>query len=638
MVSSVLAGMGVALAFTVYVIASGWRSNIQKARKTGLPYIIVPIHPFNPAWQLTFWFWKPLIMAFPKSWWEGWLFVLLPNWEYVTRQEHFKRLGSDSFVVASPGDLTMFTNDADAIHQITMRREAFPKDVARYGVLAMFGSSVLTTEGSVWRMHRKVTSASFNEKNAAHTFAEAIRQTRGMIDLYFRMEGGTANSTKTITTLEHDTMTWALNIIGYVGFGLRLLWPGQELPEGTDPKLVKYGSHDPPPGFSLTFGESLAGVLDSIVTLLVVNWGLLKLLPFSFAKKAHVAKEDYLKYMAEFLHDKMEDVQAGSPPKDGMDIMGQLVRSKYGKGDGKDGQAKLEDSEIIGNAFIMTLAGHETTANTLHFTLLELANNPLAQRRLQKDVDRLFGDSDPSTWDYEKNVNAMLASHIGACINETLRMIPAVTQVPKIVSADSDQALVVGGEKRVLPAGMGITLVALCAQRNPHFWPTKPSERTGAATDLDDYDPERWYRVDSSRGGDSEEAEDEGEDYGGFKGENTSASMFRPARGSFIPFSDGPRSCLGRRIAMVELIAALAVIFQKYSIELAVDAWASDEQVAAMGAQERRQLYRRAQDKCRATIDEATTVITLKLNGGKHVPVRLVRRGSERFVRDEALL
>jgi cytochrome P450 len=352
--------------------------------------------------------------------------------------------------------------------------------------------------------------------------------------------------------------------------------------------------------------------------------------------------------MSEFLHDKVEEAQRGGSPREGMDIMGQLAQSqtKSSSNGSKTGSAfSLSDSDIVGNAFIMIVAGHETTANTLHFALVELANNPATQRRLQRDVDALFGGADPATWDYDKSINALLASHVGATINETLRMMPPVTGIPKVTAPEGDQTVIIDGRTHVLPPGVAISLVAVCVQRNPRWWPTRPSERTGAKTDLDDFLPERWYRTaqgdDEGGVGKMEQTEnsvieDKG-DYGGFQGSDVSASLYRPVRGSYLPFSDGPRSCLGRRIAMVEMGAVLAVIFQKYSIELAVDEWAGDGEVEAMGAEERRSVYKKAQDKSRDTIRQADSVLTLKLHGGKYVPVRFVERGRERFVSDPEL-
>jgi hypothetical protein len=80
-------------------------------------------------------------------------------------------------------------------------------------------------------------------------------------------------------------------------------------------------------------------------------------------------------------------------------------------------------------------------------------------------------------------------------------------------------------------------------------------------------------------------------------------------------------------------VAVLAVIFQKYSLELAVDEWAGDDEVSKMSDEEKRRLYKLAQDKARRTIRSATTQITLKLHEDPgFIPVRIVHKGEERFI------
>lgn len=180
-------------------------------------------------------------------------------------------------MLVSPGKMILLTDNAEAIHQVTSKREAFPKPTHSYSILSQYGDNVLTTEGAVWRMHRKVTSASFNEKNAALVFKESIYQTKGLISQWLGPDG---LGNKTINSLEHDTMSLMLNIIGYVGFGLRLLWPGQTLPPGTDTKLAKYASLDAAEGHTMSFVDSLANTLDHILILLLLpKWLLSKRSP-----------------------------------------------------------------------------------------------------------------------------------------------------------------------------------------------------------------------------------------------------------------------------------------------------------------------------------------------------------------------
>ena len=344
---------------------------------------------------------------------------------------------------------------------------------------------------------------------------------------------------------------------------------------------------------------------------------------------------------------KVVETRAGDHCE-GMDLMGSLVRStmtdqngtvKDSQGlaeKGQVGQFTLSQTDILGNAFVLIIAGHETTANSVHFALMMLATAPGSQRRLQKEVESIFGNTPPEEWDYDSCINKCLGGMIGAVLNEELRLMPPAISIPKSVRKDQDQTIVIEGKKHVLPKGALINLNTVAVHRNPKYWPSRgPSKLSGRPNDLDDFIPERWLMKDGTRSGiDTLDQSDSGEeDFGGFTGESSAAELFRPARCSFIPFSDGPRSCLGRRLAQVEVVAVLSVIFQKYSIELAVDRWATDEEVEKMSKQERIELYKKARQRAEETIKTATTRITLKLHEGEtFIPVRVVRKGEERFI------
>lgn len=359
--------------------------------------------------------------------------------------------------------------------------------------------------------------------------------------------------------------------------------------------------------------------------------------------------------MRELVKDKKEDLQKGVPKTDEhMDIVGALVRAKdeqqkqqdVRKTDTISPGLQLTEDHIISNAFIMMLAGHETSANMLHFAMVLLAAHPSSQRAMQADLDRLFpdGDEEPTGWRFENCINDLLTSIPGAVLNETLRFIPPVVVIPKQVSPAHDQVLRLNGgnAEHVLPAGTTVSITVVSAARNEKFWP--PNE--AGESDVHEWIPERWFRASSSpspvetartrveesrAAADDDATDDEGDGL-----ETTSAGaerpMFRPVRGLFVPFSDGARSCLGRRIARVETVTALAVVFRKYSMELAVDEWADDEAVDRMNDKERADLYGKAIARCMQTLETATSTLTLKLPKDKCVPIRVVRRGKERFV------
>ncbi|KAI1380675.1 cytochrome P450 [Hypoxylon crocopeplum] len=633
MISTILMLLGAAVSYCTFNIIYGLRANIAAAKRSGLPYFVVPISPWNRIGQIFNNIWVPMYKLLPRKFWQDIEPILNLQWQYVENHKIFTKLG-DAFLIVSPGRVICFTENAEALHQVTSKREAFPKPTEAYAILGQYGQNVVTLEGAAWRMHRKITSASFNEKNAALVFKESISQTHGLINLWLGPDG-TGN--KTFKTIEQDTASLMLNIIANIGFGLKILWPGQEFPADADPRLAKYATQEPPEGHTMSFVNALARTLDYLILLLVVPKQILKIAPSKHAKQALEAETNFVGYLNEFLQEKIEDVRKGNNTE-GLDIMGSLVRTSYGdeqvSASGKKGPqiAKLSDSEIIGNAFINIVAGHESTANVLHFALVELATNPASQRRLQQDLDNIIGDADPTTWDYEANINPLLGSMAGATINETLRLVPPVVDIPKMVSPTQDQPITIDGVQYLLPRKATIGMVVIASQRNPRYWPTKPSKITEAETDIDDFVPERWFQTELTKGDGAAVEGADTEDLGGFAGSDTSAQLYRPPRGAFIPFSDGARACLGRRMAIVELISALAVIFQKYSIELAVDEWASDEKIAGMSKDEKAKTYKMAQQNSRETIKGATSMITLKLHGTNHVPVRLVRRGDERFV------
>jgi cytochrome P450 len=139
---------------------------------------------------------------------------------------------------------------------------------------------------------------------------------------------------------------------------------------------------------------------------------------------------------------------------------------------------------------------------------------------------------------------------------------------------------------------------------------------------LEEFNPERWLKLPIIYNPISTNSSTE---------RATGTRLYVPQKGAFIPFSDGQRACIGKRFAQIEILGALAVIFSEHSVELAVDEWASDEVVATMGKSEREVVWAEAEKNARSLLrDKVVSIITLQLRGA-HIPVRFVRRGTERF-------
>jgi cytochrome P450 len=265
--------------------------------------------------------------------------------------------------------------------------------------------------------------------------------------------------------------------------------------------------------------------------------------------------------------------------------------------------------------------------------MIELALRPASQRALQDELHSIFNDAPSESWDYESSINVLMGGMCGGVLNEQLRLMPPVIGIPKQVSDASDAAITIKGSKYMLPAGAKLSLAPSAAHRNPRYWPTQPSIRTDLDNDLDDFRPERWL-IRSTDDHDSGSANSSNDEFAGPTCDSSQTRLFRPVRGSYLPFSDGARACIGKRLAQVEMMAILAVIFQNCSVELAVDQWASDEEVSQMSKEEKIAVYEKAKENARAIMKTATARITLKLHspGPTFIPVRVVRKGSERFI------
>jgi cytochrome P450 len=333
--------------------------------------------------------------------------------------------------------------------------------------------------------------------------------------------------------------------------------------------------------------------------------------------------------MDELYELKKSQVASGNTAA-GMDLFEALIR---GSGILDEKTTSLQKSDLLGNAFVLMLAGHETTANTLHFSLIYLAMNWGSQKRLQEDIEKIMQGKPTQEWTYEEDFPKLFGGMTAAVMNETLRLLQPIVNIPKSTAPGRPQQLTLNGEQYTIPGGTHIFL-SCAVHRNPKYWPVSTESSTAEGVrDVDCFRPERWL-VNAKNGDDFVDINYDEEDLRGPSGEDTSSQLFKPEKGAYIPFSDGFRSCIGRRFAQVEVLAVLAVIFAQYSVELAVDDFASDEEIERMpkGGEERRDIYQKACDRADYFLKKkVASIVTLQLRGVS-IPIRLVRKGEERFI------
>lgn len=192
------------------------------------------------------------------------------------------------------------------------------------------------------------------------------------------------------------------------------------------------------------------------------------------------------------------------------DALGLLVSARDEQGNG------FTDQELIDEAKILLFAGHDTTASTSAWMLIELLRHPQTLERVRAEIGN---GSDPLTVDVLRN-----QPYLDAVIKETLRL---HSQVPIALRGVHEGFDFAGFS--IPPRWTAMLLPSFTQLRDTYF------------TDPDTFDPDRFLEPRN---------EDAAHPY------------------AFVGFGGGPRSCLGAGVAQMELKALFTKLLRRFDIKL----------------------------------------------------------------------
>ena len=158
-----------------------------------------------------------------------------------------------------------FVADAEAITQITTRRNDFPKPLGFYRALDIYGSNMVSSEGTDWRTHRKLAAPSFGEKNNELVWRETLHHAQSLLGLWTGPDG---RGNQTVVDTSVGTMNFALYIISSAGFDVRVVWPHEEQKK-TEGESMSVGS-EVPPGHQMSYRDALGELLHNITVTLII--------------------------------------------------------------------------------------------------------------------------------------------------------------------------------------------------------------------------------------------------------------------------------------------------------------------------------------------------------------------------------
>jgi cytochrome P450 len=182
---------------------------------------------------------------------------------------------------------------------------------------------------------------------------------------------------------------------------------------------------------------------------------------------------------------------------------------------GENGES-LDPTEVRNQVLIFLVAGHETTATSLGFTLHLLATHPEVQTRARAEVDAVLGDRTPEATDMDALPYLTMVS------KEAMRLYPAASVISRRSAAECE----IDGHR--MPAGSDILIAPWVTHRNPDLWP-----------DPDRFDPERF----------------------------TPQQEADRHRYAWFPFGGGPRACIGQHLAMLESVLTLATLLSHFQFD-----------------------------------------------------------------------
>ncbi|KAK4552965.1 hypothetical protein LTR86_009889 [Recurvomyces mirabilis] len=206
-------------------------------------------------------------------------------------------------------------------------------------------------------------------------------------------------------------------------------------------------------------------------------------------------------------------------PKDVNDLLNVMLQSSD-----PDTGEKMRDELIRFEMMTFLLAGHDTTSGLLNFAFLLMLKNPRTLERAQREVDGVLGDGAVEVRHYAK------LPYLEAVLRETLRLYPTAPSITRMAKGKED-TFVGAGKYRIRPDDALVIQLPIM-QRDPKVW----------GEDAEEFRPERML---GPEGFDAKPPD------------------------SWKPFGSSFRMCIGRSLAWQEAWMTIALILQRFQVEMA---------------------------------------------------------------------
>jgi cytochrome P450 len=404
----------------------------------------------------------------------------------ILRQLRADRLGLMSSAVSEYGDavrvamgaktLYIFNHPEHAKHVLADNAANYHKGIGYTEAKRALGDGLLTSEGALWKEQRRTIQPVFQHKRIARQADVIIDEALGLVERLRAHLGRRVDVLDEITALT----------LGVLGSTL------------LDTDLGAYES----------IGHSFEAVQDQAMFEMETLGMVPRWLPTKGQRAFRTARADL-----ERIVDLLVEQRKANPISSGDDVLTRLIAST-----GKETDKRVADRRMRDELVTLLLAGHETTASTVGWTLNQVSQHPEVRARLHEEAVAVYGDRRPTYEDLTK------LRYTNMVLQEAMRLYPPVWILPRrAIAADE-----VGGYH--VPAGAEVLICPYTLHRHPRYWP-----------EPDRFDPERF---------------------------DPDVKTDRP-RYAHIPFGAGPRFCVGNHLGMMEASFIISTLMRDLKLEKA---------------------------------------------------------------------
>jgi cytochrome P450 len=349
----------------------------------------------------------------------------------------------------------------------------------------LLGDSIFTTNGDVWKRQRELMNPSFEQARLKLVYGRMRDAAIAMAGRLEQVEDGATHDLEVeMTHVAADIILRTILSESLDGPTAQLIFDAFARYQALAPRLMM-------PSF----------------------FGLRWLRPWWQVRHSRRAAEEIRALLVDLIRPRHEAMRRGEDRHD--DILASLLRVR----DPRTG-AGFSFDELVDQVAMLFLAGHETSASALSWSLHLLANSPDVQERLHREALAML---DLSSDDAGALKDLALARNV---FRETLRLFPPVGFLARQCTRTQ------GMRDKQVAAGSSVIVSPWLIQRHRELW-TRP----------DEFDPDRYDREDES------------------------PSARESLRRAYLPFGMGPRVCIGAAFALQEASLVLATLAQRFRFE-----------------------------------------------------------------------